>query len=64
MLGGTLDLQDQPSSCDQASHSSKQLQISLQDTQIKETAAASSDPAGSWLMPGISKAQWPDLSCC
>lgn len=57
-------LHDQPSSCDQASHSNKLLHIQLQVTHIKEMAAANSDPAGSWLMPGISKTQWPGLSFC
>lgn len=46
-------LQDHPSWCDQVSHSSKLLQIQLTDAHINETAAAPSDPAGSWLMPGI-----------
>lgn len=58
------NLHDQPSSCDQASHSSKLLPTQLQVTHTKEMAAANSEPAGSWLMPGISKTQWPGLSFC
>lgn len=50
-------LQDHPSWCDHVSHSSKLLQIQLVDAHMSEMAAAPSDPAGSWLMPGIASAR-------
>lgn len=60
--GGHVDLHDQPSSWDQASHSTRLLQNQLHRTHINEMAAANSEPAGSWLMPGISKALEPNVS--
>lgn len=53
-------LQDHPSWCDHVSHSSKLLQIQLADAHMSEMAAAPSDPAGSWLMPGIASAVSPE----
>lgn len=53
-------LQDHPSWCDHVSHSSKLLHIQLVDAHISDTAAAPSDPAGSWLMPGIASAVSPE----
>lgn len=46
-------LHDHPSWCDQVSHSNKLLQVQLTEAHISDMAAAPSDPAGSWLMPGI-----------